>query len=947
MKKIFLIIGARPNFMKAFPVYQALKEDFDLTLIHTGQHFDEKMSKVFFEQLKFPKPDIHLTLDKRTKAGDYHDKLYVDNDNLLDNKDSIIEELTTYPGDLGQLGEIRDKLKTEFEKGQPDLVIVFGDVTSTLAAGLAAKMLNIELAHVESGLRSGDIKMPEEVNRILTDHVTKYYFVTEQSGVYNLSSCGITENVYLVGNTMIDTQKQYLQQALDTKYHEQLGVNSKEYVLITLHRPSNVDDTDKLREIFDDFQELSKTEKLVYPIHPRTKKNLKKIGYLEKVENNKNIILQDPLGYLEFTCLMANCKYVVTDSGGLQEETTALDIPCFTLRENTERPCTLIENHGTNQMIHKISEIELNVCKGSMDLWDGKSSDRIQSIIIQSIDIINAPKYKHTIFHPKPILILSLKSNIDVTMLKSKFTNYLNKKNIHIFSDEILNDSFLTGYYFDDNSLLNFNNNNNRLEKEYTGCYTYYELINNKIIIKTDYFGNSIKILYHTHDLTIFSNNYKLVIDALNDLNINYNINQDYIINEFNYCIDILNSKSIRPSSLLDQTNSHNTEINDLQIINSDIDLEINTENEVKKINKEIYDIIRDRIKENEEIYNQLIIKGYNEIKNNMINLCKKYKNIHIDLTAGGDSRYLLNIIVENNLNIEINTQGPSDSKDVIYSSFFLKKFGLKRFDHTKYVVDLFDFKDVHSFNIDNNTHIYYGNNSTYKYDDSLIKINGGFAEIYRPLFRMHDVNKYTENMGCNLSKNNIINEIKNHKLINDYSNIEINYFYYRNKYHYMNNQREFNSINILQSKSLFKATRFMVNESYKIVKDILCSKLKPYNINNSQLISGNIKLSDVNVQEYIDHQNNVKKNKNIIKKKYPDKFIKYSSFCDHIHNFRKTLLLTKLTQIREIPYLVVCKHQIDNIINYINRNKIHPTKIINILLRINKLTKIKSHENQ
>lgn len=295
-------------------------------------------------------------------------------------------------------------------------------------------------------------------------------------------------------------------------------------------------------------------------------------------------------------------------------------------------------------------------------------------------------------------------------------------------------------------------------------------------------------------------------------------------------------------------------------------------------------------------------------------------------------------------MNIEINTKGPSDSMDVIYSSFFLKNFGLKRFDHTKYVVDLFDFKDVHSFNIDNNTHLYYGNNSTYKYDDSLIKINGGFAEIYIPLFKMHDVNKYTENMGCNLSKNNIINEIKNHKLINDYSNIEINYFYYRNKYHYMNNQLEFNSINILQSKYLFKATRFIYNKSYKIVKDILCSKLKPYNINNPQLISDNVKLSDVNVQEYIDHQNNVKKNENIIKKKYPDKFIKYSSFCDHISNFRKTLLLTKLTQIREIPYLVVCKHQIDNIINYINRNKIHPTKIINILLRINKLTKIKKN---
>mgnify|MGYP001381579026 FL=1 len=223
--------------------------------------------------------------------------------------------------------------------------------------------------------------MPEEVNRILTDHITKFYFVTEQSGVDNLNASDITENVYLVGNTMIDTQKKYLQQALDTKYNETLGVKSKEYILITLHRPSNVDDMEKLKEIFDDLEKLSKTSKLVYPIHPRTKKNLYKLGYLEKVENNKNIILQDPLGYLEFTCLMANCKYVVTDSGGLQEETTALDIPCFTLRENTERPCTLIKNHGTNQMIHKISEIDLKECKSSMDLWDGKSSEKIKDII--------------------------------------------------------------------------------------------------------------------------------------------------------------------------------------------------------------------------------------------------------------------------------------------------------------------------------------------------------------------------------------------------------------------------------------------------------------------------------------------------------------------------------------------------------------------------------------
>jgi UDP-N-acetylglucosamine 2-epimerase len=400
MKNIVLIIGARPNYMKAFPVYEALKNDFKLTLIHTGQHFDEKMKDIFFNQLNFPEPDIHLSLEKKTKAGDFDSKLYVNNCGYLKDKDTVINELMTYNGDLGQLGEIRDKLKFQFQKINPDLVMVFGDVTSTLAAGLSSKILNIELAHVESGLRSGDIKMPEEVNRILTDHISKYYFVTEPSGVDNLKKEGITENVYLVGNTMIDTQKIYFQKSLNTKYNKKLGIESKKYVLITLHRPSNVDDLDKLKEIFDDFEELSKKETLVYPIHPRTKNNLEKLGYLEKVQENPNIILDEPLGYLEFTCLMANCKYVVTDSGGLQEESTSLDIPCFTLRENTERPSTLIENNGTNQLIHKISEIELKECKNSMDLWDGKSSQIINNIISKNINIYLYNKFKKIVLIP-------------------------------------------------------------------------------------------------------------------------------------------------------------------------------------------------------------------------------------------------------------------------------------------------------------------------------------------------------------------------------------------------------------------------------------------------------------------------------------------------------------------------------------------------------------------
>lgn len=341
MKKITLIVGARPNFMKAFPVYESLKSNFELTLIHTGQHFDEKMSQVFFDELGFPMPNIHFDLISKSRAGELDNKLYIENNEYIKNINVVIEDLVKYDGEkLGQLGEIRDKLYNHFKKNKPDLVIVFGDVTSTLSASLACRKLNIDIAHIESGLRSGDLSMPEEINRILTDNMSTYFFITEQAGVDNLKNEGITENVFLVGNTMIDTQKKHLNKALNTKYNEKIGVKKGEYVLITLHRPSNVDDMNKLREIFDDFFVLSKTEKLVYPIHPRTKTNLEKIGYLEKIKANKNIILDDPLGYLEFTCLIANCKYLITDSGGLQEESTALNIPCFTLRENTERPAT-------------------------------------------------------------------------------------------------------------------------------------------------------------------------------------------------------------------------------------------------------------------------------------------------------------------------------------------------------------------------------------------------------------------------------------------------------------------------------------------------------------------------------------------------------------------------------------------------------------------------------
>jgi len=411
MKNISLVVGTRPNFMKAYPVYIALSGSFSVTLIHTGQHFSPEMTDVFFTQLEFPKPDVHFELISRSKAGSFDELLYINNTEYIKDRGKIIDDLLHADGEtLGQLGEIKERLKKEFADNAPDLVVVFGDCTNTLASALAAKELGIKTAHVESGLRSSDLSMPEEINRILTDHISDYYFVTEKSGVANLRHEGIVDNVYLVGNTMIDTQKKFIAKAMETQYCSQLGVNKKEFVLITLHRPGNVDDLDRLREIFDELLTLSETETLVYPIHPRTRNKLGMAGYLDMIAKCPNIILSKPLGYLEFTCLVANSKYVVTDSGGIQEETSVLGIPCFTLRSSTERPSTLIEETGTNQLIASIRDIKLRGCTGRMELCDGNSAGRIKDRLI---DI----KIAATLYTTKPELdehIAELKKVYDI-----------------------------------------------------------------------------------------------------------------------------------------------------------------------------------------------------------------------------------------------------------------------------------------------------------------------------------------------------------------------------------------------------------------------------------------------------------------------------------------------------------------------------------------------------
>ena len=270
MKKVLTVVGTRPNFIKITQFHNAFGEKSNLEhkLLHTGQHFDKNMSDVFFDELKIPEPNYHLGVTSNSVVG--------------------------------QQADIMLGLEKVFNEYKPDLVNVVGDVNSTFSAAFTAQKMGIKIAHIESGLRSNDMSMPEEVNRILTDSITDYFFVTEQSGLDNLQQDGYNQNMYLVGNTMLDTQKKFLAKALNTEYHSKLDVKSKEYILLTLHRPSNVDDLEKLKQIMDDLLNLTNFQnvKLVYPIHPRTKKSLEKLGYLNEFNKlnklNNQIILCDP-----------------------------------------------------------------------------------------------------------------------------------------------------------------------------------------------------------------------------------------------------------------------------------------------------------------------------------------------------------------------------------------------------------------------------------------------------------------------------------------------------------------------------------------------------------------------------------------------------------------------------------------------------------------------------
>lgn len=364
------IVGARPNFMKASPVIESLYRFSNVkqVLIHTGQHYDENMSNIFFDQLGLPRPDINLDVGSDTHAT--------------------------------QTAKIMIKLEKLLNDIKPDLVIVYGDVNSTLAAALVCAKLLIPVAHVEAGLRSFDKSMPEEINRILTDHISDLLFTTSVDANENLAREGIsTEKIFFVGNTMIDTLIKLLPKAEKLWHENKFVLNGNEYhpqnyILVTLHRPSNVDNLEKLKKIMKSLMEISHQIKVIFPVHPRTRSKLKLID--KEISLNSQVNVIEPLGYIEFLALQKYAKVVVTDSGGVQEETTYLGVPCLTVRNNTERPVTI--KMGTNKLIgdsiENLYELLNEILKSknfapseAPPLWDGRAGERIAKIINDHLSV--------------------------------------------------------------------------------------------------------------------------------------------------------------------------------------------------------------------------------------------------------------------------------------------------------------------------------------------------------------------------------------------------------------------------------------------------------------------------------------------------------------------------------------------------------------------------------
>ena len=358
---ITIVAGARPNFMKIAPIIEAIQDkkqlgyNLNFRLVHTGQHYDKNLSDTFFEELNIPLPHSNFDVKSGTQAEQTAAIMV-----------AFEKELAAYPCDL---------------------VMVVGDVTSTMACTVVAKKAGIKVAHVEAGIRSGDMRMPEEINRIVTDSLTDYFFTTSRLANQTLVGLGVSkEHIYFVGNVMIDTLRKNESRLKQPTIWNDLGLLKKQYIVMTLHRPSNVDEEKQLKELIAQIVSLGKDYPIIFPVHPRTKKILQGLDL-----NFKNLHYIDPLGYLEFNYLVKNAFAVLTDSGGITEETTVMNVPCITLRENTERPETC--DIGTNILVGNNSEkinsafktlLSGNWKQGQIpELWDGNSSERIVNHLIE------------------------------------------------------------------------------------------------------------------------------------------------------------------------------------------------------------------------------------------------------------------------------------------------------------------------------------------------------------------------------------------------------------------------------------------------------------------------------------------------------------------------------------------------------------------------------------
>ena len=359
--KITIVAGARPNFIKIAPIIEAIilkqNQGFDLTyrLVHTGQHYDKNLSDTFFEELNIPFPSCNLNVKSGTQAE--------------------------------QTAAIMVGFEKELEQNPCDLVLVVGDVTSTMACTIVAKKANIKVAHVEAGIRSGDMRMPEEINRIVTDSLTDYFFTTSTYANDNLSDLGVPQNkIFFVGNVMIDTLRKNEHRFKKPQLWNNLNLIEKQYLVMTLHRPSNVDEEQLLIHLITHIVTLGKDYPIIFPVHPRTKKILEGLNL-----NFNNLHYVSPLGYLEFNYLVKNALAILTDSGGITEETTVLNVPCITIRENTERPetCEIGTNLLVGNDLEKLTDAFMVLLSGNWKkgeipkLWDGKAANRIVNHLIE------------------------------------------------------------------------------------------------------------------------------------------------------------------------------------------------------------------------------------------------------------------------------------------------------------------------------------------------------------------------------------------------------------------------------------------------------------------------------------------------------------------------------------------------------------------------------------